>query len=142
MKTKSKLVIQSIAIRDKAKAVIFWSKKEISKVKNALLQWIFQTILGSLTFRRIAKFIMVDFYEMDFMKGIVILVTVDEMYNILKSLSHCLLVKRWSGIEWSKFLLESDLQCPYVYYTPPLLRGSLHVVRDTAGSLILQYRWH
>ena len=95
MKTKSKLVIQSIAIRDKAKAVIFWSKKEISKVKNALLQWILQTILGSLTFRRIAKFIMVDFYEMDFMKGIVILVTVDEMYNILKSLSHCLLIKRW-----------------------------------------------
>ena len=33
---------------------------------------------------------MVDSYEMDFMKGIVILVKVDEMCNILKSGSHCL----------------------------------------------------
>ena len=29
-----------------------------------------------------------------YMTGIVILVKVDEMYNILKSASHCLLVKR------------------------------------------------
>ena len=33
-----------------------------------------------------AKFIMTDFYKIDFMKGIFILVKVDEMYNILKSL--------------------------------------------------------
>ena len=32
------------------------------------------------------KFIMGDFYKMDFMNGIVILVKVDEMYDILKSL--------------------------------------------------------
>ena len=32
------------------------------------------------------KFILGDFYKMDFMNGIVILVKVDEMYNILKSL--------------------------------------------------------
>ena len=32
------------------------------------------------------KFIVGDFYKMDFMNGIVILVKVDEMYNILKSL--------------------------------------------------------
>ena len=31
---------------------------------------------------------------MDFMKGIVILVKVDDMYNILKSASRCLLVKK------------------------------------------------
>ena len=37
---------------------------------------------------------MADSYEMDFMKSIVILVKVDEMYNILKSASHCLLVER------------------------------------------------
>ena len=43
---------------------------------------------------RAAKFIMVDSYEMDFMKGIVILVKVDEMCNILKSGSHCLQVER------------------------------------------------
>ena len=30
--------------------------------------------------------IMADFYEMDCMKGIVVLVKVDEMYNIFKSL--------------------------------------------------------
>ena len=45
-------------------------------------------------FWRIAKFIMVDFFEMDFMKDIVILVKVDEMYNILISGSHGLLVER------------------------------------------------
>ena len=32
-----------------------------------------------------SKFIMTDFYEMDFMKRIVILVKVDEMCKILKS---------------------------------------------------------
>ena len=32
------------------------------------------------------KFVMGDFYKMNFMNGIVILVKVDEMYNILKSL--------------------------------------------------------
>ena len=39
---------------------------------------------------------MADFYEMDFMKGIVILVKVDEMYNILKSL---LAIGYWSRDE-------------------------------------------
>ena len=58
---------------------MFWSKKDSSKVKNRLLQWIFQNILENQTFRRIAKFIMVDSYETDFMKGNVILAKVDEM---------------------------------------------------------------
>ena len=53
-----------------------------------------QKILKNQTFQRIEKFIMVNSYEMDFMNGIVILVKVDEMYNILKSASHCLLVER------------------------------------------------
>ena len=76
---------------------------------------------------------MVDSYEMDFMKGIVILVKVDEMCNILKSGSHCLQVERW---RWSKFLLESALECPYVYfYNPSLLRGRLYLVRDTAAEI-------
>ena len=47
---------------------------------------------------------MADFYQMSFMKGIVILLKVDEMCNILKSASHCLLVERWDGNEWSMFL--------------------------------------
>ena len=42
--------------------------------------------------QRIAMFIMVDFYEMDFVK--VLAVKVYETYNILKSASHCLLVER------------------------------------------------
>ena len=37
------------------------------------------------------KVFMVDFHGIDFIKGIVILVKVDEMYNILNSASHCLL---------------------------------------------------
>ena len=52
-------------------------------------------------------FIMADFYEMDFMKGIVILVNVDEMYKVLESL---LANRFWSrdkgAIGWSKFLLS------------------------------------
>ena len=69
-------------------------KKGTSKVINTLLQWISQKILEYKMFQRIAKFIMVDSYEMDFMKGIVILVKVDETHNILKSAGHCLLVER------------------------------------------------
>ena len=83
--------------------MLFWLEKDISKVENTLLQWILQNILENQTFQRTAKFIMTDFYEMDFMKGIVILVKVDEMYNILKSASHSLLVERWDQNEWSKF---------------------------------------
>ena len=40
---------------------MFWSKKDISKVKNTLHQWILQNILENQEFQRIAKFIMVDF---------------------------------------------------------------------------------
>ena len=61
---------------------MFWSKKDkkdTSNLKNALLQWILQSILENQTFQRIAKFIMVDSYEMDFIKGIVILVKVDDI---------------------------------------------------------------
>ena len=63
-------------------------------MKNTLHQWILQNILENQEFQRIAKLIMVDFYQMDFMKGIVILVKVDDMYNILRSDNHYLLVKR------------------------------------------------
>ena len=38
------------------------------------------------------------------------------------------------GIRLPKFLLESALECPYVYYNPPLLRGRLHLVRDTGAE--------
>ena len=61
-------------------------KKDISTAKNTLFKQILQNISENQTFQRTAKFAMADFYEMDFMKGIVILVKVDEMYEILKSL--------------------------------------------------------
>ena len=47
------------------------------------------------TFQRIAKLFMVDSYEMDFVKGMVILKKVDEIHSILMSASYCLLVERW-----------------------------------------------
>ena len=34
----------------------------------------------------------------------------------------------------SNFFLEFAFECPYVYYAPPLLRGSFHLVRDTAAE--------
>ena len=53
-----------------------------------------QKILENQTFQRIAKFIMFDYYKMDFMRGNATLVKVDEMYNILKSASHSVFVER------------------------------------------------
>ena len=56
------------------------------------------------------------------MKSIVMLVKVDEIYNILKSLvATDYWLRHEGGIGWSKFLLEPDPQCWYVYYTPVLL---------------------
>ena len=73
---------------------MFLLEKDRSKVENKFFQRILQNILENQMFQRMAKFIMVDFYKMDFMKGIVILVKVDKMYNILKSASHFLVVER------------------------------------------------
>ena len=115
---------------------MFWLEKDICdifhNVENTLLKLILQNISENQLFQRIAKFILADSYEMCFMKGIFILVKVDEMYNILKSASHCLLVERWDGHGWSKFCLLEI--CPYVYYVPPLIRGRLRLVRDTAAE--------
>ena len=57
-------------------------KKNASKVKNTLLQWILKNILENLMFQRTARFIMVDSCKINFMKGIVIVVNVDEKDNI------------------------------------------------------------
>ena len=70
----------------------------------------------------------------------VLVVKVDGMHNILKSASHCLLVKRW---RWKWMIKIFAGVCPWmsimnVHYAAALLRGRLHLVRDTAGeSLIL-----
>ena len=52
-------------------------KKDIWKKKKTLLSCILQNILENQAFQRIVKFIEI--------KGVVLLVKVDEMYNILKS---------------------------------------------------------
>ena len=88
------------------KNVMFWFlKKDISKVKNTLFKWILQNISENKRFQRTPKFIMSDFYEMDFMKWIVILINIDEMYKILESL---LANRFWSrdkgSVGWSKFV--------------------------------------
>ena len=44
---------------------MLWFIKDSIKVKNALLQGILENMLENQTFQRIAKFIMVDSYEMD-----------------------------------------------------------------------------
>ena len=38
------------------------------------------------------------------------------------------------GIGWSKVLLKSALEWPYVYYAPPIFRGRLLLLRDTAAE--------
>ena len=40
------------------------------------------------------------------------------------------------GIIWSKFLLESALECLYVHYAPPFWRGRLLNVRETAAERV------
>ena len=55
-------------------------------MKNTLIKWTLQNISENQTFQRTPKFIMADFYEMNFMKGTVMLVKVDGMHKILKSL--------------------------------------------------------
>ena len=99
-------------------------------MKNTLFQWILQNILENQAFQRIAKFIMVDFYEMDFMIGIVILVKVDEMYNSL--LATVYWWKDENGIGWSKFFLESVLER---LLRPSFIKGCrFHYVKDTAAE--------
>ena len=67
---------------------------------------------------------MSGFYEMDFMKDITMLVKVDELCNILKSLLGTAYGSRDDvGIGWSKFMLESALQYSCVYYAHHLLRA-------------------
>ena len=74
---------------------------------------------------------MVNFYEMDFMKVNVILVKADEMHNMLAIVYF---TRDEDRIGLWKFFLEFAFECPYVYYAHPLLRGSLHLVRDTAAE--------
>ena len=128
---------------------MFWFKKDISKVKSTLLQWILQNILENQTFQRIENFIMAYgrflwTWKMDFMKG-VISVKVDEMYNVLKSTNHCLLVERW---RWNWMIKVFARVCPWMsrrLLRPSFIKGQASTrirYRPQRKSLILQYRWH
>ena len=54
--------------------MFFRLEKDISRAENTLLQWILQNILENQMLQRSTNFVMADFYEMDFIKDIVILV--------------------------------------------------------------------
>ena len=119
------------AVKEEGKYVMFWSRKDISKVRNILLQWILQNIIEKKMFQRIAKFIMVDSYKMDFMKGDFILVKLNEMYNILKSASHCLFVKRW---RWNWMIKVFARVCPWM----PILLLRPSFIKGQASSCQMQ----
>ena len=78
-------------------------KKNASKVKNTLLQWILKNILENLMFQRIVRFIMVDSCKMNFMKGVVIVVNVDEKDNIWNLQATVYWSRDGDGTAWSKF---------------------------------------
>ena len=77
MKAKNKLIVQSIQTEKEAKSFMFLF------VKKTYQRWKAHWSNG---FCRREKFIIANFYEMDFMKGVVILEKVDEMYKFLNSL--------------------------------------------------------
>ena len=101
LKANSKFVVWSIETKKKQKLLGFDLRKRYIKGKKHIAQ------IENHIFRRSAKFIIVDFYEIDFSKGILIYVKVDEMHKILKSL---LTHHFWSRVEgvigWSILLLE------------------------------------
>ena len=57
--------------------MFFRLEKNISRAENTFLQWILQNILENQMLQRSTNFVMADFYEMDFIKDIVILVYVN-----------------------------------------------------------------
>ena len=77
------------------------------------------------------KVIMAGFYKIDFMKGI-ILVKVDQMYNILKSANHFLLIQRGKGNSLIKALAGV---CPWMskrVLRLSIIKGLAQIVRDRA----------
>ena len=113
----------------------FDKNKDISNVKNTLLQWILQNILEKQTFQRTAKFIMVGSYEMDFIKCTI-------SWSLLATVY---LSRDEDGIGWSKFLLRSAHKCPYVYYTPSFIKGQASFCKRyncIERVWTLQYWWN
>ena len=150
-----------VTIKEEAKNVMFSSKKDSSKVKNTLLQWILQNILENQTFQKIAKlfayshrilifmYIFGYFFQKGHFKGFSkksahrqkILgggahepsapPAPEDLFN---SASYSLFYERWRWNWMIKVLLEFALECPCVYYASALLRSRLHLVRDGAAG--------
>ena len=120
---KNKLVVRNIAIKEETKNVMFWYKKDTSKVKNILLQWILQNIyLRKSDVSENSKVYYGRFIRNGLHESIAILVQllrVDEMYNILTSASQLLLVERW---RWNWIIKVFAGACPWMSIR--LLRAS------------------
>ena len=124
---RSKTYVGRLKHRNKKRSMSKVKNNSRTIVENTMFKWILQNVSENQTFQRTLKFTMAVFYEMDFMKGIVILVIVDEMCKILKSLlKNCF----WSRDEMydQSFLLKSAFRYPYVCYVPALLRGRPHLL--------------
>ena len=112
--SKSKLIVRcwSIEIKKEVKNIMYWIKKGPMTGEKQIPLMDFQYILENQTFQRTAKLIMADFYESEFMKGILRYIKV---YYIRKSrwdvkyLGKSLRYWSWDegGNECSIFLLES-----------------------------------
>ena len=128
-------------------------KRNIKDEKNTLLQWIMKNILENEPFQRIVKFIIWSI-SMKWTSWKVLVVKVDEIYNIFKFASHCLLVERW---RWNWMIKVQSFSgiCPWMSIrllcSPPLLPPRPPIIWGEASyckryscreSLIMQYRWH
>ena len=122
------MVVRSIAIKTSKKYVLI--KKRHIKYEKYITPKDFPEYITKSEVSENSKVFMVNSYEMDFMKRIVILVKIDDTYNILKVI-----------VYWSRNETELDDQSFYwslplcVHtYASPLLRDRLHLVRDTAAE--------
>ena len=97
MKTKNKLVVRSIAIKEEANNNNVFIKKRNTKGEKYITPMDFAEHLRKSDVSENSKVYYGRFLRNGLHEGITILVQllkVDEMYNILKSASHSLLVER------------------------------------------------
>ena len=114
-------------------------KKHIRKRKKTLFQWILKNILQNQAFQKTAKFVQV--------KGTVILVKVDETYNILKRL---LATGYWSrhegGIGWSMFFAGAEIWFITLWLKTIQISGSTYFIQDShinvSPKYVLSKRMH
>ena len=97
MKTKNKSVVRSISIKEESKKCYVLIKKRLIKGEKDITPMNFAEHLRKSDVSENSKVYYVQFLQNGIHEGIDILVQllrVDEMYNILKSAGHRLLVER------------------------------------------------